>query len=182
MESSVSVKKPAISPDSLIGKYLPADYSDVYVCETPSGKELNPDDVLIAFWTNSTAWVSALFRLRNFLVKFVGLKGSGERNAEELEKCIRTGGTYGFTSVVAKDDRETVMLLTDSHLNAYMSVRVEGGTAAIATLVHFKNRLGRMYFFVIRPFHGLIVRRMLRIAVAKTVAAITGKVTDPRSV
>ena len=33
--------------------------------------------------------------------------------------------------------------------------------ATLATLVQFHNRWGRAYFFLIRPFHALIVPRML---------------------
>jgi len=162
----MKVKKSAIPKSSLIENYLPADYSDVYACEVYSEKEITSDNVMVGFWTDSPAWINALFKLRDFLVKFVGLKSSGGNSLEEFEKCIRSGGTYRFISVPAKNSNETVLLLSDKHLDAYMSVHVESReknkTISAITLVHFKNRLGRVYFFMIRPFHSLVVKSMLK--------------------
>ena len=158
---------------SLIEKFLPVDYSDVYACEVDSEKEIIPDDIMVYFWTDFPGWVNVLFKLRNFMVKFVGLKSSEDGNLEEFEKCIRTGGTYNFASVPIKSNDETILLLTDKHLNAYISVYVksveEHKTISAITLVNFNNRLGRFYFFIIRPFHGAVVKSMLKRAVNKAV-------------
>src|ERR1700674_5456676 len=35
-------------------------------------------------------------------------------------------------------------------------------SAVLTTVVHFNNGLGRAYFFVVRPFHRLIVMSLLR--------------------
>ena len=35
-------------------------------------------------------------------------------------------------------------------------------SAVLTTVVHFNNGLGRAYFFVVRPFHRLIVTSLLR--------------------
>ena len=37
-----------------------------------------------------------------------------------------------------------------------------GQTFTITTVVKFNNRLGRLYFFFIRPFHKVIIRSMLK--------------------
>jgi len=161
----MKVKKSPIPPDSITGNFLPADYWDVYTCKCNFEKEMTPDDFMVGFWTNFPNWVKALFKLRNFLVKFVGLK-SDESSPEKLERCIRTGEAYGFVSVPAKSENETVLLLTDKHLDAYISVYVESEevhkTISAITLVNFKNKLGRIYFFIIRPFHSLIVKSLLK--------------------
>jgi len=165
----MKVKKTNILPSSLIGNYLLVDYSDVYACEVDSQKEITPDDVMVSCWIDSPTWINTLFKLRNFMVKFVGLKSSEVDDLKELEKCIRTGTPYGIASVPAKCDNETILLLSDKHLDAYMSVHVESKeyhkTISVITLVYFKNRLGRIYFFVIRPFHGIVVKSMLKRAI-----------------
>ena len=167
----LKVKKSTIPSGSLTEKYLPADHSDVYAYVTNAGKEINPDDIMVNFWTDFPRWITALFKLRDFLVKFVGLRGSDSDNVKELENCIRTGETYDFVSVPAKSDNETVLLLSDKHLDAYLSVHVESReghkTISAITLVNFKNKLGRFYFFVIRPFHGMIVKSLLKRSVNK---------------
>ena len=159
----MKIKKADIPTGCLTANYLPADYSDVFFCEVDSERKINPDDIMISFWSDFPGWVNALFKLRNFLVKFVGLKGSQEKTMEELEKCIRTRSSTGLASVPAKNNNETVLLLTDKHLNAYLSVYIENNKSIfVITLVHYKNKLGRIYFFFVRPFHGLIVRSMLK--------------------
>ncbi len=169
----MKVKKTKIPADSLTRNYLPVDYSDVYACEINSEKAIIPDDIMVSFWTNFPAWVNALFKLRNFLVKFVGLKSSEEGDLENFAKCIRTGESYSFVSVPAKSNYETVLLLADSHLNAYLSIHIrdheDHKKVSAITLVNFKNRLGRIYFFIIRSFHGIIVKSMLKRAITKTI-------------
>ncbi len=165
----MKVIKTEIPADSLCRNYLPADYTDVYSCETDSAKAVTADDIMVGFWTDMPGWADALFRLRDFLARFAGLKGSGGGAPEEFEKCIRSGCAYRFASVPAKNGRETVLLLSDKHLDAHMSVYTGQGSVSVITLVHFRNRLGRIYFFAIRPFHGLVVKNMLKRAVAKVV-------------
>jgi hypothetical protein len=161
-----------VPPGSLAANFLPADYVDVYACETDAEGPITPDDVMVGFWRDSqSAWVGALFRLRNFAVRFVGLKGSKGFDPNAFERAIREGGTHGFVSIPAKDANETVMLMDDRHLDAYLSVRVENRerhrAVSVITLVRFKIGLGRLYFFVIRPFHGIIAKHLLRRAVEK---------------
>ncbi len=157
----------------MVRKILPADYTDAYYREVTTEKTLSPDDLMIGFWTSTRElwWMAALFRLRNFLVRFVGLKGEEELEVAEFERAIREGSSYGFSSVSAKDDHETVMMLTDKHLDTWLSVYVaEEGVrkrVCLITVVKFKQRLGRVYFFVIRPFHAIIVRSLLKRAIDK---------------
>ena len=171
----MKVKKYPIPSGSLTENYLPTDYSDVYALMTDTGKEIIPDDIMISFWTDFPCWINALFKLRNILVKFVGLKGAENDNVKEFEKCIRTGKTYNFASVPAKNGNETVLLLSDKHLVAYLSIHVESKEEqkiiSAITLVNFNNKLGRIYFFVIRPFHGAIVKNMLKRAFNKVVGS-----------
>ncbi len=166
-------KKTTIPEDSLVKQFLPADYTDAYCREVTTEKTLSPDDLMIGFWTSTRElwWMAALFRLRNFLVRFVGLKGEEGMDVAEFERAIREGGAYGFTSVTAKSDHETVMMLTDKHLDAWLSVYVaEGGVQKrvyLITIVKFKQRLGRIYFFFICPFHAIIVKSLLKRTIDK---------------
>lgn len=155
-------KKAVVPPDSLVAAYLPADHADAFRVIVPSPLSSTPDDLMVSFWSDMPGWVGALFRVRNALVRIVGLRG-GRHDTARLERCIREGGSYGAMSIPARDGRETVCLLTDRHLDAYLSVRITGECeVVVSTLVHFHNRLGRLYFFLIRPFHNLIVPAMLR--------------------
>lgn len=162
----MKAKKAAIPHGSMVGTFLPADYLDVYMCSVNGKRDFLPDDIMVHFWTNLSGWVSALFRFRNFLVKRIGLKSSEDESPESIEKCIRSGSPVGFLSVAAKSEDEVVLLMTDKHLDAYLAVYVETPFSVkkvfTITAVHFHNQWGRFYFWVIRPFHRMVVKSMLK--------------------
>ena len=166
-------KSKTIPLGSLTEKFLPADYLVVHNFVVDTESEIVADDILVIFFTDFPIWVNVLFKLRNFMAKFVGLKSSEGSDLEEIEKCIRTGKAYRLGSIPAKSDNETVLLLSDKHLDAYISILVENEenrkTVSTNILVHFKNRLGRIYLSVIRPFHGAVIKNMLKRAVNKAV-------------
>lgn len=159
--------KTDVPVNSLICQYLPANYTDAFACEVIGAKKLSAGEVMIDFWTVMPGWVNALFKLRNVLVRPFGLETGDNARSEELKEMIHDGqGSNGLMSVVGKSENETVILLSDKHLDAYMSVFVaeknNSQTVAAITLVHYHNRLGKIYFFFIRPFHKMIVKNMLK--------------------
>ena len=146
--------KIGIPTECLVNRYLPADYMDAFVCETGKDFSLTPDDLSKKFWADFPVWVKTLFNIRNFLVRFVGLKGGSQTDIDE------------FTKTVVKSGNETVLLLSDKHLDAYLSIYIEELSdrkkVYAITLIRYKMTLGRIYFLFIRPFHGLIVRSSLK--------------------
>ncbi len=127
---------------------------------------------MVSFWTAMPKWVDNLFKLRNLLVKPLGLKTEEESKFADLERCIRTGGEAGMVSVPGKSHDETILKLTDKHLTAYISVYIEGRRNVYATtLVSFHKKIGYMYFYTIYPFHHIVVRRLLK----STMERLTGK-------
>jgi hypothetical protein len=143
---------------------------DVYLCTIENKNDINPDNLLINFWTVWPKWVELLFKLRNILVKPFGLSTNNDENKDnnqKLAECIRSGGSYKLFIVLRKNANETVIQLNDTHLSAEMSVHINDAennkkTISTSTVVHFHNKLGRAYFFVIRPFHGIIVKSLIK--------------------
>lgn len=160
--------KTEIPQNSLTQAYLPVDYTDAFASEVVFTKKLSADEIMINFWTIMPRWVNGLFKLRNLLVRPFGLDaGDYESRREGLEAMIHTGSrSNGLMSVAAKSDNETVVLLTDKHLNAYLSVYIAEcnrlQTITAITLVHYHSRFGRIYFFFIRSFHKIVVKSMLK--------------------
>jgi hypothetical protein len=160
--------KTDIPTDSLTRQYFPVDYTDAFACEVVVEKKLSADEIMISFWTVMPGWVNALFKLRNLLVRPFGLEtGESEGRSEQLKVMIRAGnGSNGLMTISTKSETETVVLLGDKHLDAYMSVYVAGKdklqTVMAITLVRYHNSLGKIYFFFIRPFHKIIVKSMLK--------------------
>lgn len=168
----MKIKKGSISQKSLVNKYLPVDYSDVYVCTIRKGRSITPDDLQVTFWTDSPKWLDYLFKLRNWIVKPFGLQQGEGKNVQKFEECIRTGGELNFISVSDKSPKETILCLTDKHLTAYISVYIEDlegdeRDIYLATLVNFHNKLGYLYFYTIYPFHHFVVKKILERTIKK---------------
>ena len=105
-----------------------------------------------------------LMRLRDALVRPFGLKTSPS-GARPVPRFV-AGERIGLFTLFERSADELLLGEDDRHLDFRVCLRVAGGKATLATLVHFRNLWGRAYFFLIRPFHALIVRRMLRRATA----------------
>lgn len=165
----MKVTRGSISQHSLIRKYLPANYSDTYCCTITNDTGITPDDLQVTFWTHKPGWVNTLFKIRNTLVKPFGLK-TEEPDIPTLEDGIRNSVAYDMFSVTDKTDNETIIRLSDKHLDAYMSVYFEPGEdkltdISFTTVVHFHNALGYMYFYPILPFHHIVVKYMVTFAI-----------------
>jgi len=165
----MKIKKAEIPADSLTNNYLPANYTDVFSCEFNTEKKITPDDIQATFWTTRPKWVERLFKIRNSIVKIVGLKGD-DPDPEIMKKCIHDNEDYGLLSVMGKSENETVIRLSDKHLDAYMSVYLEDvgcnkQLVSVITVVDIHNWLGYIYFYSICPFHKIVVKSMLKQAI-----------------
>lgn len=165
---------------SLISGYLPADYNDVYSSTIKNGENITADDIQIAFWTEKPKWIERLFDIRNCIVKPFGLKSGKEEEVtlNDFKESIKNGTECGLASVPAKSANETVICLKDKHLNAYMSVFITEPVNNVrnvytSTVVHFNNRLGYVYFYVIMPFHCIVVKKMMSYTLKKFTAEKT---------
>ena len=117
---------------------------------------------MAAFWTTSPAWLKFLFRLRDLLVRPFGLKTGEGPSREKLEEALNNGESCGFMSVAERTADETIVALDDKHLVAYMSIYIEGGEVFASTVVKYHNKLGVVYFNLIRPFHILVVKNLFK--------------------
>lgn len=163
----IKVKKAGIDKEFIVNKYLPANYSDAFECIAPLADEITPDDLQIAFWGGEKGWVKFLFNLRNTLVKPFGLTPAEEDQLSSFTACIKEGGKYNKASVTDKSLNETVILLDDKHLKAYLSAHISQAEnnlkrITLTTVVHFHNWLGYAYFYSIKLFHCLVVKAMLK--------------------
>jgi len=117
------------------------------------------------------AWVTALYGVRWFLVRLLGMRQSGVPNRPRLSAAdvpFSTASTTSFWRIVAaQEDQFWVASVTESHLTAYLGVVAEpladGQTRFyVLTIVHYHRWTGWVYFNLIRPFHHLVVGRMVK--------------------
>ncbi|MFY0622137.1 MAG: DUF2867 domain-containing protein [Pelagimonas sp.] len=95
-------------------------------------------------------WANGLMRLRNALVKPLGLKTGEDTQASDA-----------IFPIHLDTETERVMGTDDNHLNFRISVLKADGNIHIATWVHANNIWGRIYLAVVMPFHILLSRNSL---------------------
>jgi hypothetical protein len=152
---------PALAEGSLATRALPSvDYLDVF--SAPVGRDVTLEDVARRLLLGQPP---RLMRLRDALVRPFGLKTSPGGSRPPLR--LIPGERIGIFRLYERSAHELLLGEDDRHLDFRVCLRVVGdGEVTLATLVHFRNFLGRAYFFLIRPFHALIVKGMLRRATA----------------
>jgi hypothetical protein len=116
--------------------------------------------------------------LRDLLVAGFGLKTAGRLATLESER----GATrLSIFKIYSTSPTEIVFGEDDKHLDFRLSVlcsdEVSPGAArrlTLATVVHCHNRLGRIYIFLIAPFHRRVVQSRLRSAALTGWPLVTG--------
>ena len=154
-------------------KALDYDYSDSY-----QGKYYDADDSIDlgaigkAFFLSAPGWTKFLFALRNKIVPIFGLKVPDTgKSPEEIAENFKfePNESLGLFKVYSKTEKEVIMGEDDQHLNFRISLLKEVDPTekemkrlTISTTVEFNNRLGKLYFVPVKPFHKLIVAAMLK--------------------
>ena len=149
--NSICDKMKDIPADSLIKNYFPVDYIDSFSKVMVTGQALTPEDFRNLAFSRFPKWIGWLMNFRNAIVKPLG-----------LDTATR------FTDMVLdKNLHEEILGMPDKHLDFHVSMWCgeyhEGKQELrITTVVKYNNWQGRAYFFIIRPFHGIIVKSILK--------------------
>lgn len=124
------------------------------------------------FFSAGPKWLDRLFAFRNRMVKFFGLKVPGkvaERKRQLQNFSCAPGEQIGLFKVIQRTENEVVLGEDDKHLDFRVSLLLQKSCLddkekelTITTLVKFHNRMGRLYFIPVKPFHRLIVPAMLK--------------------
>lgn len=147
---------------------LGADFSECFTISFKSKHSLHlSKTVYDCFNVFTKGWVDCLFKLRNWLVKPLMLKTPPNTGHKmEYDEKIVKGGSVAFFDVKDVSTNEVLMFADDSHLYAYFAIAlIQNGDNKIinaSTTVNLKNMVGRCYFTVVKPFHKLIMKSMLR--------------------
>jgi hypothetical protein len=134
------------------------DFADCYRGRT-ARRGLTAMEVARAMFEHPPAWVGALMVTRNAVVGCLGLKTPNSARASARRPQA------GIFPVISDSPGELLLGLDDKHLDfrIWVSVQpVEGGTdIRTSTLVRLHGWPGRLYLFLIMPFHKLLSRHML---------------------
>ncbi len=118
-------------------------------------------------------WVVALYRIREILVRMLGLvkheKPEVSPSLRPEEISFTPGENISFFTL--RDAKENTYWVSetpeDKHLSAHMGVvaeKVEDRRTKfyVFTTIKFKHWSGPVYFNIIRPFHHLVVSKMMK--------------------
>lgn len=151
-----------------------ADFSNAHETLVPASS-LSATAIYCALMQQTPGWVDALMRLRNQVVRPLGLKNLGLLSSVTASAAV-SGQRLGIFEVVSVSDKELVLQDDDKHLLVQLSVLKQPHDAnhdklTISTVVHTHNRLGRIYMAFVGPAHKVIapaVARRASLAVANT--------------
>lgn len=153
-----TVREPVTSFDEMKDLLENLEYADTYAT---TNRENSLEEVANLIFSYAPMWIRSLLKVRNFMVRLAGLKAVvPEGDAPKLKE----GGYVGLFKVFCLNTDEIVLGLDDKHLN--FRVRIWDNTAEkynikVTTLVAYNNWFGRAYMTLIKPFHHLVVRRMV---------------------
>jgi len=135
-----------------------ADWADAYEIEMQR-KFSDMNAAAICIVGGMPRWAKPLLRLRNVIVAPFGLKPGDQR-------VVQAGIDHiDFFPILSETDEQIVLGLDDRHLDFRILLErqtSQGGTCfRLTTLMDRHNLFGRVYLFLITPFHKWIVRSVL---------------------
>lgn len=147
-------------PPDLPRSVLPeGDWADAFEIETDRKFE-NMKAVAVCMVGNMPRWSKRLLWIRNVLVAPFGLKtGDQSINSADADRV-------DFFLVLVEDKARIVLGLDDRHLNFRILLERHPAESVVryrlTTLVERHNLFGRLYIFLISPFHKRIVQSMMK--------------------
>ena len=126
------------------------DYTDIYSETVHTSRTISAEELAERFFC-APQWLVTLMKIRNAIVKPFGLKM--EKKLSDLTKI--------------GSETKATLSKTDKHLDfqvALMSENAENGSQriSVSTKVRLHNNMGKFYFAIIKPFHRLICKTLLK--------------------
>lgn len=126
------------------------DYMDSFSHEVHLSRPISAKEFSEQFFS-APRWIVALMRLRNAVVKPFGLKV--EKDISDL--------------IIVESDSVAIISKNDQHLDLVISFMTErrmndSQRLSVSTKVRYNKRMGKLYFAIIRPFHNIICKTLLK--------------------
>lgn len=156
----------ALSPDLIRNAYFHDSY------RAPLARpELEIVELFFALFGHTPLWMKSLLIVRNAAARLVGLEAPtvAEIMRPTVRKAYGVGDKIGPWPIFFIGANEIVAGRNNKHLDFRVSVlKADGETASVvvSTICTVHNRFGKIYLFVIVPFHRSGVRSLMRSAVA----------------
>jgi len=126
---------------------------------------------IAGFLNYQPPWLMSLYAVRAVFVRFLGMRQKnmsfgGLLTSETVPMQVGKRAAF-FTVRMAEEGHYWFADNSDKHLKATLGVVVEPLANQqkrfhVVTIVHYHNWAGPVYFQVIKPFHHLVVTRMMQ--------------------
>ncbi|MBD77886.1 MAG: hypothetical protein CL840_02945 [Crocinitomicaceae bacterium] len=178
----MEINQVKISDHYLIAKQMDqVDYEDNFQLKTKALKNAPlTRDCMIAFFKSFSPMLIKLILIRESIARKLGLKTANKTTSEERNKALdefegNIGDSIAIFEVLDKNDTELLTGQSDKHLDFRLSFisyqQDDFNIVELATTVKFHNVLGKIYFFIVKPFHRYFMRRILMRMKSKLVQA-----------
>lgn len=136
-------------------------YSDTYMIIRPINQKTIHQIVTDIF--TPPGWIRWFMSLRNALVRPFGLR-TVDGAAVKIASYYPAGSRAVCFTVLERFDDVIIMEENDKHLKFRIAVHADKqeGAIYVTTLVQIHNFFGRLYFSIIKPFHKIVVKSLLR--------------------
>ena len=153
-----------IPESSSYTKYISdVDYSDAYKVRLKN-LELSIEEIYNNVFSYVPSWIMRLMVFRNKIVSIFGLKTDTVLNDK---KSLKVGERFGIFKIYSIEENEIIAGDDDKHLDFRVSVLKKDEELIVSTLVHYNNIFGKVYMTLIKPFHKLVIKVMIKNAVKK---------------
>ena len=132
------------------------DYTDTFSTELRQDSDIK--DLYLRFVNTKSKTTDFLMSLRNKIMSIFGAKTV----INETKGDFAVGNSVGLFKIYYIDEKEIISGLKDSHLDFCISFYKIDNKVLLSTLVKYNNTFGRVYMNIIKPFHKLIVKNMLK--------------------
>jgi hypothetical protein len=129
-------------------------------------------DIYMGILAHPPRWLRVLLVVRTKIVSVFGIKGptAAQLSSIEIKKNYLVGDKIALFTLISQDDKEIIAGGDDRHLAfrvSVLKVHKDGvDKVVVSTVVNPHNLFGRVYLFLIVPFHKLGVRALMSNAVA----------------
>lgn len=160
----------AIPKESRIPEFLGnKSFSDSFKTNVRTKSPLGVEEVVKCFLSSTPLWVKIMFSIRERIAS-LGLKTADSEDlmqSEFKERSFQVNERFGLFKIYAVYPDEIIMGEDDSHLNFRLSwyvKRISDHESNIfcSTTVEINNSIGRVYFFLVKPFHKMVVKSFMK--------------------
>ena len=154
--------------DQIFIAFGKVNYEDSFCLSLETKKRFDVNFIILKIIRYLPKWFMLLLNLRNAIASIFGLKkGKIDDVYDNLENLdFKQDQSIGGIFIILKENNLLIIELKDKHLDFSFSILIreeEGITkGSLGTVVKLNNFLGKIYFFLITPFHRLIIPNILK--------------------